>query len=149
MSAPALSRVLRRPTVLRGAGTVALVLVAALVFVSVADASFTKSVSGGPQVLATGSLAAPTGLGATCSNSVAHLTWTQTSSIWADGYEVLRGTVNGGPYAVIATVVGRGTTTYNDATVNGSSIYYYVVRATKQLWRSGYSNQVTVDSSNC
>src|ERR1700694_1903397 len=104
MSAPAVSRVLRRPTVLRGAGTVAIVLVAALVFVSVADASFTKSVSGGPQSLSSGSLAAPTGLGATCANSVATLNWTQTPSTWADGYEVLRSTVNGGPHTVIGTV---------------------------------------------
>jgi short subunit dehydrogenase len=33
--------------------------------------------------------------------------------------------------------------------VNGSSKYYYVVRATKNNWHSANTSQLTVDSSNC
>jgi hypothetical protein len=123
---------------------------AAAILAPAALAGWSSAVTAGPMPVSSATLAAPTGLGASCANSKATLTWTQTSSIWADGYDVGRSLTNGGPYTVIKHIVGRGIVTYADATVNGLSIYYYIVRASKSTnWRSGNSNQVTVDSSNC
>lgn len=122
---------------------------AALVAASAASATFTSSAVGGPQALSSAALAAPTGLTGSCSNSIVTLSWTATASTFATGHEVLRGTTSGGPYTLLATVTPRTTTTRTDATVNGLSVYYYVVRAYFGNWRSAYSNQVAVDSSNC
>ncbi len=98
----------------------------------------------------TGKLAAPTGLTAsngTCnalSSTRVNLSWTATTSTFADGYEIFRSTTNGGPYTSIATVTGAGTTSYTDATVAFSTTYYYVVQAKRNAWRSPNSNQASV-----
>ena len=107
---------------------------------SIAAAQFTSSAGSGPMGLSSATLAAPTGLTVNCNNGVATLSWTATSSTWADGYDVLRGTTSGGPYPTIVHVVGGTTVTYN-ATLSGTVRLYYVVRASKYNWRSGYSNQ--------
>ena len=123
-------------------------LAAMLGTASIAAAQFTSSAGSGPMGLSSATLAAPTGLTLSCNNGVAALGWTATSSTWADGYDVLRGTTNGGPYPTIVHVVGRATVTYN-ATLTGTVRLYYVVRASKNNWRSGNSNQVSVDPTNC
>lgn len=64
------------------------------------------------------------------------LTWTATPSTWADGYEIARSLLSGGPYTVIATVSGRTTVSYTDSGLLFSTTYHYVVRATKGAWRS-------------
>jgi len=122
--------------------------VVALVAASLAGAAFTSWKIGGPMALSSATLAAPTGLSASCSNNVAHLSWTATSSTWADGYEVLRSTTSGGPYTSVALVSGRTTTSYNDS-LPGSSRYYYVVRAKKNNWRSANSNETSVEGWSC
>ncbi len=56
------------------------------------------------------------------------------------GYEVLRSSTSGGPYATLALVT---TTSFDDSAVAQGSTYFYVVRAVDQSFnRSGYSNQV-------
>lgn len=71
------------------------------------------------------------------------LSWVATTSTWADGYQIARSTTNGGPYTVVATVGGHGTTTYRDGGLALSSRYYYVIRATKFAWTSSPTAQVT------
>jgi hypothetical protein len=136
------NRPLSRTAVLAAAAT-------GLAFVSIATASFQSSSSAGPMAISSATLAPATGPSATCNNGVAKIRWTATSSAWADGYDVLRGTTNGGSYPTIFHRVGRTTVSYNDASIDGNSVYYYVVRATKNNWRSSNTSQLTVDSSNC
>ena len=63
----------------------------------------------------------------------------------ATGYNVYRGTVNGGPYPTKLTTSPIGTTTYNDSTVvSGQKLtYYYVTTALADGFESGYSNQAS------
>jgi hypothetical protein len=117
---------------------------------STAVASFTRTAPSASHTVSTGTLAAPTGLSAatgTCvilTSTQVNLSWTATSSTFADGYQILRSTTNGGPYTIIASVSGRSTTTFVDTTVAFSTTYYYVVKATRNLWRSTQSNQASV-----
>ena len=69
---------------------------------------------------------APTGLAATAvSTNQINLSWPASSG--ATSYNVKRATVSGGPYTTVAT--GVTATTYYDAGLSGSTIYYYVVSA--------------------
>jgi len=72
------------------------------------------------------------------------LTWTATSSTWADGYEIFRSLISGGPYTSKGTVSGQSTVTWTDTTPLFSTTYYYVVKATKNNWRSANSNQASI-----
>jgi hypothetical protein len=127
---------------------VAVVAVCALIAVSAAGASFTRSVSGGPQPLSSATLAAPSGLTGTCSNGTVTLNWTASASTFATGHEVMRRTTPTGVFTVLPAVTPRTTTTKTD-TPTGSVLFYYVVRAYFGNWRSANSNQVTVDTGNC
>jgi hypothetical protein len=104
--------------------------------------------------VSTATLAAATGLAAVNGNCgvlnhiYVDLSWTATSSTFADGYEIFRSTTNGGPYSSIATVAGRTTVTYTDTTTAFSTTYYYVVKAKKNNWRSVNSNQATVTTKS-
>jgi hypothetical protein len=106
------------------------------------------------QAISSAALASPTGLSAdrgSCTPAVsdtANLGWTATTSTFADGYEVFRGTASGGPYSQIATVSGRTTTTYSDATVAFSTTYYYIVQAKYLQWRSADAGQASVTTPN-
>lgn len=71
------------------------------------------------------------------------LTWTVTPDTRATGYEVLRGSNSGGPYAHVATITSRATTTYRDS-VPVSGQYYYVLRTYYASWTSVNSNQASV-----
>ena len=77
-----------------------------------------------------------------------NLSWTATTSTFADGYQVFRGTASGGPYSSIGTVSGRTTVTYVDSTAAFSTTYYYVVQAKYNQWRSANSNQGSVTTPN-
>ena len=128
---------------LRGAAVVvALVVLTA----SAAMAAFNSS-AGASATYSSATLAAPTNLSSAAGPCVVvvgpsvALTWTATSSTWADGYEVLRSLLAGGPYTSVALVSGVNTTTYTDSTVLFSTTYRYVVRATKAAWRSALSNE--------
>jgi chitodextrinase len=57
------------------------------------------------------------------------------------GYEVLRGSTSGGPYAIIATTTNNA---YTDSAVIANTTYFYVVRAIDTSYnRSGFSNEVS------
>ena len=114
-----------------------------------AVASFASSASA-PHSVSTATLAAPTGLATvhgTCdvlSQARVTVTWVATASGFADGYEIFRGTAAGGPYSSIATVSGHATVAYTDATVAFATDYWYVVKATRNAWRSPNSGQATI-----
>lgn len=99
-------------------------------------------------------LAAPTGPSTSAGTCVLvigdaiNVTWTPTASTWADGYQIARSLVSGGPYTVVATVTGQGTSTYLDSALLFSTTYHYVVRATKGQWRSVDSAQVSRTTKN-
>lgn len=121
-----------------------------------ANASFIAAPSASHSI-STATLAAPSSASASVlvcvplATRTVRVSWTATTSTWGDGYEVLRATVNGGPYSAVGTVAGQGTVTYDDTSVASSTTYYYVVKATKLLWRSANSNQasVTTPSALC
>ncbi len=110
-------------------------------------ASFTGPSSNPANSLATATLAAPTGLGATLQSDggTVALAWTATSSAWASGARVYRATVLGGPWSQVTQISGLATTTYND--VPGGGTFFYVVRGYYNLnganWESANSNQVS------
>lgn len=111
-----------------------------MLLATVALAAFTTAVMSAGDV-STAVLNPPTGLtaaGGTCQadqyDSIV-LTWTATSSGWAEGYEVLRST-DGTTYSVIATLAGVATESYTDSPLAFSTTYWYRVRAIKHAWTS-------------
>lgn len=129
---------LRRRTRLCAFAAVALVLFSATTAAGLYTT--TASTSG---LLSTGSLDAPTGLSAS-GTAVVTLSWTATTSTFATGTRVLRSTTPGGPYAPIAEITPRTTTTYQDGTVFGGPTYYYVVQAYYRSWTSPQSDPASV-----
>ena len=77
------------------------------------------------------------------------VSWTATTSEWADGYEVGKSLTPGGPYVFAATVSGQSTTFYIDSGLNALTTYYYVVRATKAGWRSTATSEVSFTTGIC
>ena len=82
---------------------------------------------------------APTGLSATAGNAHVSLAWTGSAA--ATGYSVKRATVNGGPYATIAS--GLAATAYDDASAANGVTYYYVVSASNGGGESANSSQAS------
>ena len=69
------------------------------------------------------------------------LSWNASAD--ATGYNIYRGTVSGGPYAMINSSLD-GATTYVDSTVVSGDTYYYVTTAVNsESQESGISNQAT------
>lgn len=133
-------------TAVRSVVTLALATALVIAVSAVASAAF-RGFGASGHTIATATLAPPTNP-ATAAGSCTLLTdsivvsWTKTASTWADGYQVLSSTTNGGPYTVAATVAGRDTQT---ATISGLpfvTTHYFVVRATKAQWRSTSTAQV-------
>lgn len=116
-------------------------LAASLIGVSVAEATMAFEASAS-HTIETATLASPTSPAAVAGTCIAGVsdsivvTWTKTASTWAEGYEILRSTTSGGPYAAVAKVTGHGTESYEDGLLAFSTTYYYVITATKHLWRS-------------
>jgi fibronectin type 3 domain-containing protein len=80
-----------------------------------------------------------TGTGTAPVQHIVDLTWNPSAD--AAGYNVYRGTVTGGPYAMINPSLD-GTTAYTDNTVVSGQTYYYVTTAVDASGHeSGYSNQ--------
>ncbi len=82
--------------------------------------------------------AAPTGLTASAGTGQVSLSWNTSSG--AASYNVLRGTVSGGPYTQIGTSTTAG---YLDTAVTNGTTYYYVVTAVNGGGQSGDSNQAS------
>jgi hypothetical protein len=89
----------------------------------------------------TDTLDPPTSLTASGGTS-ASLSWTATVDTYATGYDVLRGSVSGGPYSVVGSVAPRTTVTTGD-TPPTSGTWYYVLRSVFQSWTSVNSNQAS------
>ena len=67
--------------------------------------------------------------------------WSQGDGPIATGFNVKRGTTNGGPYAIIASLTGNTIRTYTDASGTGNVLtpgttYYYVVTAVSEAAES-------------
>ncbi len=135
-----MTRVSRRLAVPAVAILLAPILVAAGGLAPVSLARFTDAAALTLSV-ATDTLDPPTGLAATGGTSAA-LSWTATADAYATGYDVLRGTVSGGPYSVVGSVSPRTVVATTDAPTT-SGTYYYVLRSVFQSWTSVVSNQAS------
>lgn len=125
-------------------GLVAIAILGIAAGSATAAFSSAASAAGG---ISSGSLAPPTGVAASCvalTNKVS-ITWTATTSALAQGYAVLRSSSSGGPYSLVGTVTGRGSTNFSD-TIGLLQTQYYVVESTRDLWTSAISNQSGVHS---
>jgi fibronectin type 3 domain-containing protein len=73
------------------------------------------------------------------------LTWTQSTSAGITGNNVYRGTVSGGPYALLTATPLAPATTYTDTTALSLTTYYYVITALggTPIVESAYSNQAS------
>ncbi len=70
------------------------------------------------------------------------LSWTASASSGVNGYNVYRGPVSGGPYAMVSSSPVAATQ-YTDSTVQAAQTYYYVVTAVNSSnTESAYSNEV-------
>ena len=90
-----------------------------------------------------GTPATPTGLTATPGSAQVTLSWTASSG--ATSYIVQSATVNGGPYAIIAS--GVTTTSYTNMGLTNGTTYYYVVAAVSSAGQSPNSSQVSAQPS--
>jgi hypothetical protein len=133
----------------------AAITVSCLVALSLSDralASMSKTATSSGSI-STGTLAPPTGVAAArgactvLTSTAVNVTWVQTTSSFASGYDILRSTTNGSGYALVGSVAGRATTSFVDTTVTFSTTYYYVVRAKRNAWRSANSNQASVTTA--
>jgi hypothetical protein len=98
-----------------------------------ASLSFASNASNSPAVQSM------TGTGTAQTQHTVDLSWNASAS--AVGYNIYRGTVSGGPYAIINSSLDA-TTTYTDSTVVSGQTYYYVTTAVNSdSQESGYSNQ--------
>jgi len=98
-----------------------------------ASLSFSSNASNSPAVQSL------TGTGTAPTQHTVDLTWNTSTD--AVGYNVYRGTVPGGPYAMINTSLDS-TTAYTDSSVVSGDTYYYVATAVNASGdESGYSNQ--------
>ena len=133
------------------------IVISSVAIAGVAFAFFTDAAGVASNQFTTTTLQPPTGTSAQNGTCVAltsvrvQVSWTATSSTFADGYQIFRSTTAGGPYSSVGTVSGRTTTTYTDTTTTFSTTYRYVVQATKNVWRSTNSGEasVTTPSSLC
>lgn len=121
----------------------AIVLVAATAAGSAsALAQFGGSTAAQSHTLASGVLQPPTAPGTAhgpCTPALSSsivVSWSATASTWAAGYIVSRATAAAGPYVDIATVSGRGATTYLNSPLPFSTTFHYRVRAIKAAWSS-------------
>lgn len=111
-----------------------------------AYAGFGSSVGVTSNSFSTATLEAPTGLSASAScdgvsTAKITLSWTTTSSAFADGYDIYRSSADGGPFTKIDHVTGRTITTQTDLRLATSTSYYYVLQSTVINWTSTNSNQ--------
>lgn len=87
---------------------------------------------------------APSNLTAsTPADNTVRLNWTGVSGVTE--YRIYRSTTSGGPYTMIASVPSAQTS-YDDTTVQGGVVYYYVVRAF-QGCESSDSNEVSITAT--
>lgn len=71
------------------------------------------------------------------------LTWTLSSTSGVTSQKIYRGTVNGGPYTLLATIPNGTVVTYVDTNTIQGTLHYYVVTALVGTNESVNSNQVS------
>lgn len=122
----------------RRVGTVALAALVLFAHVShAAFAGFSDGTAAQALNVSTGSIAAPTGVGAVAGCVVLSprvtISWTASASTFTTGYRVLR-SVGGGEYAQVGSVEGRTGTSFTDPSVVGAATYSYEVQAVHENW---------------
>jgi hypothetical protein len=133
----------------------ALAILAILVTSSLPAPRAFGSFNAGPGVsmqVASATLAAPAGAAASAACVLLNLnlkpqvtlSWTATTSTFANGYQILRSTTHNSGYAQVGTVTGATTVSYQEYVSLGTT-YYYVVRSTTSgNWSSVNSNEASV-----
>jgi hypothetical protein len=128
---------------------VVIALVAMLIDRGTAATALFAASDNASHTLSTAALASPSnpalgaGLCVVAVGDAINVSWTKTSSTWADGYEVLAGVVPGGPYTISKTVAGVDTQTTNLTGLSFLTTYYVVVKASKANWRSAATAEVS------
>lgn len=79
------------------------------------------------------------------------LSWTATTSTWADGYEVSMATASTGPYDVVALPLGADplATSRVVGNLSAGTRYWFQVTATKGGWRSTAAQVDQTTSAVC
>ncbi len=105
------------------------------------NSSFTYSIQPSNIVtfVGTAPVAAPTNLNATAGINKVSLNWNAVAGV--TGYNVMRSTVGGGPYASVASI---SVTSYSDVGLAAQTTYYYVVAALNGGGQSLDSPEVSV-----
>jgi signal peptidase I len=106
-----------------------------------AAATFTAAAPA-DHTISSATLAAPTGPATAdgpCTPAMSAsvvVSWTRTTSTWADGYEVLSSLTSGGPYTAAGAVSGQASESLTVGGLLFDTTYHFVVRATRGSWRS-------------
>lgn len=86
-------------------------------------------------------LSAPGSLVATAQTNQVALSWADTTSGLASGYNVQRSLASGSGYQTFATLNGSGSTSFTDHTARDGTTYYYVVQAVSSNATSAASSE--------
>lgn len=71
------------------------------------------------------------------------LTWTLSTTSGVTSQKIYRGTVNGGPYTLLATIPNGTVATYVDTNTTQGTLHYYVITALVGTNESVFTNQVS------
>ncbi len=123
-----------------GALAAAVLLIAMAGAAPVSLARFTSS-RDATATLATAVVTAPANL-AGSGGAMATLSWTASTSAFADGYDVLRSSTSGSGYTQVGTVTPAAATSTTDNPPAGT--WYYVLRTRSGAWTSASSNETAV-----
>lgn len=122
----------------RRVGTVALAALVLFAHASQAACAGFSDGAGAPAMsVSTGSIAAPTAVGAVADCVVLSprvtVSWTASASTFTTGYQVLR-SAGGGEYTQVGVIEGRTVTSFTDTVVSGAVTYSYQVQAVYRNW---------------
>ncbi|HUN79318.1 MAG TPA: fibronectin type III domain-containing protein [Solirubrobacteraceae bacterium] len=121
-----------------------------------AQALFSATATGGPQTLASSTLAPATGLSASqleCHKSKSPevaLKWSASGSEYVSSYAVERAAAKSGPFTTLATVQATQRSYTDGASLGYSTTYYYRVSAVLDSWTAPSATaSVTTSSKSC
>lgn len=127
----------------RVAVLVAIALGSSLVCVHLVDAAWAVTTKNTGSTFATGSIAAPSAVGAsTPATKTIKLTWTPPAvANQGTGTRIDRN-VNGGAYTTLITVSPGSVATYSNAGLTTGSVYCYKLTTVDALWTAGPTTAV-------